>query len=179
MGDGTKISFWHVQWCGAAALKVAFPPLYGLTSAKDASVADNLEILGGSNQWNVNVYASSLQVSQSVRTRRESGDQLWWIPSKRGLFKVISFYCSLVCSEGCCFPWKSVWQTQAPPRQAFFARSAALGKIHTLENLRKQHITVDHHLLHCDVASTIWSSLFNRFGMSWVMPRCVVDLYDR
>lgn len=53
VGDGTRISFWHVQWSGAAALKVAFPDLYGLASAKDASVADNLEILGGSNQWNV------------------------------------------------------------------------------------------------------------------------------
>jgi hypothetical protein len=108
VGDSTKISFWHVQWCGAAALKVAFPDLYGFASAKDAFVADNLEILGGSNQWNVDVYASSLQVLHSFRARRESKDKLWWIPSKRGLFKVISFYCSLVRSEGCRFPWKSV-----------------------------------------------------------------------
>jgi hypothetical protein len=31
-------------------------------------------------------------------------------------------------------------------------------------------------LLHCDVAFALWSSLFSRFGMSWVMPRRVVDL---
>jgi hypothetical protein len=40
------------------------------------------------------------------------------------------------------------------------------------------------HLLHCDVASTIWLLLLffffffpSLFKVSWVMPRCVVDLY--
>jgi len=35
---------------------------------------------------------------------------------------------------------------------------------------------VDHLLLYCDVASTLWNTLFSRFGMSWVMPRWVLDL---
>jgi hypothetical protein len=25
VGDGSKISFWHDQWCGETSLKVAFP----------------------------------------------------------------------------------------------------------------------------------------------------------
>jgi hypothetical protein len=68
--------------------------------------------------------------------------------------------------------------------------TAALGKILTQDNLRKRRVivinrccmckkteeTVDHLLLHCDVASVLWNSLFNRFGMSWVMPRRVIDL---
>jgi hypothetical protein len=29
----------------------------------------------------------------------------------------------------------------------------------------------------CDVASAIWSALFSRFWMSWIMPRHVVDLF--
>lgn len=44
-----KISFWHNQWYGKTTLKVTFPVLYGLTSEKDASIAANLEFLGGSN----------------------------------------------------------------------------------------------------------------------------------
>jgi hypothetical protein len=53
VGDGSTISFWHDQQYGEVALKAAFLVLYGLTCAKDAFIAANLEFLGGSNQWNM------------------------------------------------------------------------------------------------------------------------------
>lgn len=53
MGDSFRIRFWHDQWCGEAALKVAFLVLYHLACEKDMSIAANLEFLGGLNQWNV------------------------------------------------------------------------------------------------------------------------------
>jgi len=76
-------------------------------------------------------------------------------------------------------------------RTAFFAWSAALGKILAMNNFRKRHVIlvdrccmckrdgklVDHLLLHCDVAYALWSALFTRFGLSWVMPRRVIDLF--
>jgi hypothetical protein len=37
--------------------------------------------------------------------------------------------------------------------------------------------SVDHLLLHCEVACAIWNVFLRRFGLSWVMPRRVVDLY--
>jgi len=60
-----------------------------------------------------------------------------------------------------------------------------------VDNLRKMHIiimdrcylckrdeeSVDHLLLHCDVASALWNNIFTRFGMSWFMPRRVIDLF--
>jgi hypothetical protein len=83
-----------------------------------------------------------------------------------------------------------VWRTQTPSRATFFAWTAALGKILTVDNLRKRKIiivgrcylckrdgeSVDH-LLHCDVASTLWNHVLSWFGMSWVMPRIVIDLF--
>jgi hypothetical protein len=33
--------------------------------------------------------------------------------------------------------------------------------------------SIDHLLLHCKVAKDLWSSLFNLFGVEWVMPRRV------
>jgi len=73
----------------------------------------------------------------------------------------------------------------------FFAWSTALGKILTLDNLKKRHVimvdrcclckrngeSADHLLLHCDVAFALWSALFTRFGTSWAMPRIVIDLF--
>jgi hypothetical protein len=50
VGDGTRISFWHDLWVGNMTLNAAFPALFGITIAKDASVANNLEFLGASNQ---------------------------------------------------------------------------------------------------------------------------------
>ena len=67
----------------------------------------------------------------------------------------------------------------------------ALGKILTIDNIRKGHVIVinrfcmckrseeivDHLLLHCKVAFSLWSAIFSRFRMSWVMPRWVFDLF--
>jgi hypothetical protein len=112
---------------------------------------------------------SSVALSQ---VSRDSEDKLWWVSSKKDVFKVKSFY-SLACSGSSSFPWKSVWRTQAPSRAAFFVWTVAIGKILTLDNFRKWHVivinkcymckktgeSVDHFLLHCDVASALWSSL--------------------
>jgi hypothetical protein len=38
--------FWHDLWCRNTIMKEDFPDLFGITCVKDASVADNMEILG-------------------------------------------------------------------------------------------------------------------------------------
>jgi hypothetical protein len=68
--------------------------------------------------------------------------------------------------------------------------TASLGKILTLDNLRKRGLTVvdwccmckksgesiNHLLLHCEVARTLWSVLFTLFDVLWVMNGRVLDL---
>jgi hypothetical protein len=75
---------------------------------------------------------------------------------------------------------------------AFFAWTATQGKILTLDNLRKKGVividrccmcklngeSVDHLLLHCEVACALWNAIFSRFSLSWVMPLRVVDLFS-
>jgi len=46
VGDGVRTKFWHDLWCGNTFLNEAFLVLFGIARAKDASVADNMEILG-------------------------------------------------------------------------------------------------------------------------------------
>jgi hypothetical protein len=75
-------------------------------------------------------------------------------------------------------------------RAAFFTWTAILGKILTLDNLKKRRAivinrccmckrdgeSVDHLLIQGDVASALWSAIFSRFRLAWVMPRRVLDL---
>jgi hypothetical protein len=63
-------------------------------------------------------------------------------PLKKGCLQGQGPLYSLACYEGRSFPWKSVWWTQALLRSVFFVLSAALGKILTLDNLRKCHAIV-------------------------------------
>jgi hypothetical protein len=131
VGDGVRTKFWHDLWCGDMVLKKTFPVLFGIARVKDASVADNMEILGRSIQWKVSfirethdwevdVFASFFQVLHSATMSRDRADRLYWVPSKKGVFKVKTYFNSLAGFEGRCFPWKSVWRTQAPSRAAFF-----------------------------------------------------------
>jgi len=84
VGDGARTKFWHDMWCGYIVLKEAFPVLFGIARAKDASIADNLELLGGSNQWSVSfsreahdrkidVFASFFQVALSHCSKLDRG----------------------------------------------------------------------------------------------------------
>ena len=47
------------------------------------------------------------------------------------------FYKTLTCNENLIFPWKSIWWIKAPLRVAFFIWTVVLGKVLTLDNLRK------------------------------------------
>lgn len=53
MGDGSRIRFWHDLQCGDCFFKEFFPYVYSVAHVKDASMADNLEILGNTIKWNL------------------------------------------------------------------------------------------------------------------------------
>jgi hypothetical protein len=55
---------------------------------------------------------------------------------------VKSYYQVMVNPAPIIGPWKSIWKSKAPPRVAFFVWTAVLGKILTLNNLRKKNIIV-------------------------------------
>ena len=67
---------------------------------------------------------------------------------------------------------------EGSPRVAFFSWTTALGKILTIDNLRKRHLvilewcnmckrcgeSIDHLLLHCPFAFEMWSMVFCLLG---------------
>ena len=107
-----------------------------------------------------------------------------------GVFDIRSFYNKLRDSSSTIFPWKAIWKAKAPRRVSFFVWCVAWNKILTRDNLRLRRMvfvdwcimcrhcgeTVDHLLLHCEMAYRLWSFVFITFGLSWVIPRSIPDL---
>jgi hypothetical protein len=116
---------------------------------------------------------------------------MWWVPLRKGVFEVSSFYRVLSFHGSLPFPWKGIWRTKAPPRMVFFAWTAARSKIPTIDNLCLRGMivvnrcwlcesdgeSVDHLLLHCGVANALWNVISSRFGLCWVMPGSVRELF--
>lgn len=77
---------------------------------------------------------------------------------------------------------------KAPNRVSFFVWTAAWGRILICDTLMRRGYsligwycmcrgageTVDHLLLHCNVASTLWSFIFRSFGIHWVIDGSVL-----
>ena len=73
---------------------------------------------------------------------------------------------------------------------AFFLWTTARGGILTIDNLVKKNLPlvnwcslcrceeeiVDHLLIHCKYANTLWSEVLRLFGVQWVMPKNIVSL---
>jgi len=125
------------------------------------------------------IFTSFFNFLYSFRLRRGGGEaKLCWVPFKKGLFDVRSFYKVLSSHDSTHFPWKSISRNKVLLRVAFFAWLTVSGKILTTDNMRKRRIIVfskpsllpctglccmykksgefvDHLLLHCEVASTL------------------------
>ena len=113
-----------------------------------------------------------------------------WVGSKNGVFSVSSFYSILNGERVASFPWRMIWYTGLPPNVSFFVWTAAHNRILTINNLiRRIHVlvnrccmccldaeTVDHLLLHCPVATQLWSLVLAEFEMQWVQASSVLEI---
>jgi len=95
----------------------------------------NVSFTRASHDWEMEAFASFFMVLYLARVRQEGEGELWWVPSKNGLFDVKSFYSVMGCHDGVHFSWKIVWRNYVLLRVAFFGCSAALEKILTMDSL--------------------------------------------
>lgn len=103
------------------------------------------EVGDGSNVifWHaVDLVHSFFEMLYSLRVRRRDVDRICWSRSKRRKFEVKSYDQVLTIPTGSPFLWKSIVRVEAPSRVTFFVFKAALGKILTLDNLRKMNVVV-------------------------------------
>jgi hypothetical protein len=139
------------------------------------------------HDWKMKVVSQFFELLYFQQIRQGGVDKICWLPLKRKNFEVKSYYKVMSNLAPIIGPWKS--RSKAPLKMTFFVRTAVLEKILILDNLRKKHIivtewcvlckhngeSIDHLLLHCEVAMEVWSMVFQLFGVTWVIPSRMKD----
>ena len=200
-GNGAHVKFWQHQWCGEILLRLRFPKLFPIASNPEASVKDMARFDGTSFHWNANFtrlvqdwelesVADFMDVIYSVIPTQEAIDIICWKLTSQKVFSVNSYYKHISSPTYRSYPWKNVWKTLAPSKVNFFIWTPSLGKVLTIDNLRKRQLvlldwccmckedgeSIDHLFLHCNAANELWQLVFSMFGIWWAMPYHVVDL---
>ena len=200
-----RIRFWDDIWCGTRPLKDVFPDLYAISphrlaiidsffthSASGSRPEWNVTFIQNFNDWEVEGVTSFFEFLQSHTYFKTGGDDLCWKLKGDGKFDIRSFYIALCDFQPVTFPWKAIWGVHVPRRVSFFAWAATWGRILTTDNLKRRGYqlvgrccmcrcneeTISHLLLHCEVAHGLWNFVFRSFGIVWVLPRSVHDLFS-
>uniref|UniRef100_A0A2N9HB87 Reverse transcriptase domain-containing protein n=1 Tax=Fagus sylvatica TaxID=28930 RepID=A0A2N9HB87_FAGSY len=150
---GTRVSLWHDSWCSDHPLKEIFLGLFGCSLNQEDSVGSVLVSQGVDhsqewnvtferdfNNWELDQVVAFFSLLHSHTPRGVEGDKLAWRPGRKGIFDSRSFYHVLRAPLAICFPWKNADET------------------------------VDHLLLHCQIARQLWTFVFQFVGISWVLP---------
>uniref|UniRef100_A0A2N9EMD6 Reverse transcriptase zinc-binding domain-containing protein n=1 Tax=Fagus sylvatica TaxID=28930 RepID=A0A2N9EMD6_FAGSY len=123
------------------------------------------------HDWELESLSSFMELIYSIALKGEGDNKLGWRHNPNKGFSVKEYYRCLNMVSFDPFPWKSIWKAKVPPRVAFFSWTAALGRLLTIDNLRKRHLilvdwccmckrsgeSVDHLLLHCPMAWELWA----------------------
>jgi hypothetical protein len=99
------------------------------------------------HDWEMEEVSRFFELLYSQHIKHDGVDKIVWIPLKRKIFEVNSYYKLKVNSKPVDGLWKIIWKSKVPPRVAFFTWTVVLGKILTMDTLRKKNIIVVGNLL--------------------------------
>jgi hypothetical protein len=102
----------------------------------------NRSLLVAVQDWELESLVTFLDLLYSSKTSLSETNKMLWSLARNHRYEVKSFYNTLQSGESSFFPWKRVWKVKAPSRIAFFTWTVALGKILTIDNVRRQGLTL-------------------------------------
>ena len=201
LGNGSRLAFWKDPWGDETVLSHAFPTLFNLAAHKDARVVDvwdfSVEVGGWSpvflrpfNDWEMEEVERFFNFLHNKKIRPAQEDRLLLKDSSTDGFSVRHMYRKLMFAPPLDFPSRSIWNPIVPPKLGFFAWEASWGKVLTLDQLKRRGIpivnrcflceeheeTIDHLLIHCSRAKSLWDLLLAITEVNWVFPRTVRQL---
>ncbi|XP_042977702.1 uncharacterized protein LOC122308443 isoform X1 [Carya illinoinensis] len=201
VGVSDRIRFWFDDWCCERPLNAVFLVVLSLVGNQQVAVSEvlcradgvvhrNVILTRNAQDWELDEIAGFFSFLHSVKLGANGRDCMLWKHSGSNKFSVNSFYKVLTAQQHISFPWKSIWKVCVPSKVAFFSWTAALGKILTIDNLRKCVMivmewcfmckkngeSIDNLFLCCEVAREFLGGILCRAGLSWVMPKRVVEV---
>ena len=148
-----KWSFRSMYSVGIVLSKRFFWSIIVLVGQKDSLVAEVMGWFVGRIHWNLQFRRPPQDWEQEALDRFMGlvysstvwgfgPDKVCWKPTRSSVFEVRGFYCSFYPLTLVSFPWRLILQLKVPPRVAFFAWFASLGKILATDNLCKRCVLV-------------------------------------
>lgn len=138
-----------------------------------------------------------LSLLDSVAPDPQCTDKFIWAPDKNDKFSVKSLT-GLLDSSSAAVPFeifKNIWKGLVPHRVEIFIWFALLGKLNTRGKLSRlsiippyeascvfcrDHIEFEDHLfIHCDFARGVWNWWLSIWGVRWVLPISLKDLFSQ
>ena len=98
----------------------------------------NVQFRHPQQDWKEEAFDRIMELVYSSSVRGFGPNKVCWKPARNIGFEVRGYYSSFYPLNLVSFPWKMIWQSKVPPKVVFFSWSASLGKILTIDNLRKR-----------------------------------------
>ena len=166
------IKFWRDPQCEGLTLKNIFPELYNIASisgwvllSSEPNYHWNIRFTWPIQDWELESVALFTDHIYSESWRRNGVNKNGWKLSNRAVFMFVLIIVPYNPKPKL-FSVETVVETKMPPKVSFFIWTATLGKLLTIDNLRRWKVvvvdwccmckrngkTIDHLFLHCLVA---------------------------
>ena len=190
-----RVNFWKDAWCGEDALCFVYPSFFNLTMHKEAMVADMWDrsrgeggwsptFLRSLDDWEIEEVERFFPTLQKQNFSSSGEDKLLLKDVRDEVLSVKLMYKGIDPSPVIEFSYRLVWNPTMLPKIGFFACEASWCKVLTLDQLKRlankcflceeDEETIEHLLIHCKKAKTLWDIFLSIVGTCWVFPHSVL-----